>query len=354
MRFAIMDAPKQQQQQVAPQGPEQPPTVPQNVQQPQPALNWSHFKPEFEGQPAEDVEAHLLHTNDWMNNHNIPDDLKVGRFCLTLVGEARLWYESLQPIVNDWPALQDQFRQQYSKIGNTREQLFYAWRSFHYDENVETVGTYVNRIRQVAAMLGYGEPQILEVYKNTVSSKLYWILYPINDLRVAAEMAKRVLTKEKIDKQRKGQSSTSPFMKASQENKRSYEKGVTFDALGTIEKYSDSIDKLASLVNKMNIKWIRKNPSTNPEYIKGEAEDAVIDRIIIDPGKGHMVENTLNTEEEETIVPEATGLIIELGVDQDQEMTMEIEGMRDLSIDKVTEEKISDKIMVSKDIEQEV
>ena len=36
-----------------------------------------------------------------------------------------------------------------------------------------------------------------------------------------------------------GQSSTSPFMKASQENKRSYEKGATFDALGTIEKYSD-------------------------------------------------------------------------------------------------------------------
>ena len=85
-------------------------------------------------------------------------------------------------------------------------------------------------------MLGYGEPQILEVFKNTVPSKLYWILYPMNDLRVAVETAKRVLTKEKIDKQRTGQSSTSPFMKVSQESKRSYEKGVTFDALGTIER----------------------------------------------------------------------------------------------------------------------
>ena len=84
--------PKQQQQpqQVAPQRPQQPPTVLQNVQQPQPTLNWSHFKPEFAGRPAEDVEAHLLCTNDWMNIHNIPDDLKVGMFCLTLVGEARL------------------------------------------------------------------------------------------------------------------------------------------------------------------------------------------------------------------------------------------------------------------------
>ena len=79
----------------------------------------------------------------------------------------------------------------------------------------------------------------------------------------------------------------------------------------------------------------------------------VIDRILIDSGKGHIVEIVLNTvEEEEIIVTEVTGLIIELGVDQDQEMAMEIEGMIDLIIDKVTEEKISDKIMVSKDIEQ--
>ena len=142
-----MDAPKQQHhqqkppQQVATQGPQQPPTGPQNVQQP--ILNWSHFKPEFAGKPAEDVEAHLLCTNDWMNIHNIPDGLKVGKFCLTLVREARLWYESLQPIANDWPVLQDQFRQQYGKIGDTREQLFYAWRSVHYDENVETIDMYV-------------------------------------------------------------------------------------------------------------------------------------------------------------------------------------------------------------------
>ena len=57
-------------------------------------------------------------------------------------------------------------------------------------------------------------------------------------------------------------------------------------------------------------------------------------------------------EEEEIRVTEITGLIIELGVDQ--ELTMEIEGMTGLIIDKATEEKISDEIMVSKDIEQEV
>ena len=43
-----------------------------------------------------------------------------------------------------------------------------------------------------------------------------YMLYQIDDLRTAIETSKRVLTKEKIDKERTGQSSTSPFMKAGQ------------------------------------------------------------------------------------------------------------------------------------------
>ena len=75
------------------------------------------------------------------------------------------------------------FRQQYSKIGNTREQLFHVWRSFNFDENTETIDAYVTCIRQVATLSGYGEPHILEVFKNTLPTKLYWILFPIDDLR---------------------------------------------------------------------------------------------------------------------------------------------------------------------------
>ena len=44
------------------------------------------------------------------------------------------------------------------------------------------------------------------------------MLYPINNLRVAVETAKRVLTKETIDKQMSGQSSTTPFMRVSNDN----------------------------------------------------------------------------------------------------------------------------------------
>ena len=58
-------------------------------------LNWSHFRPEFSGKPKEDVEVHLLRTEDWMTTHNFPEDQKVGRFCLTLTQEARLWYATL-------------------------------------------------------------------------------------------------------------------------------------------------------------------------------------------------------------------------------------------------------------------
>ena len=56
---------------------------------------------------------------------------------------------------------------------------------------------YVIHIRQVAALLGYGKPQALEVFKNTLPMRLYWVLFSIEDLRLAVETAKRILTKEK-------------------------------------------------------------------------------------------------------------------------------------------------------------
>ena len=147
------------------------PIAPRVPQRPQ--LNWFHCKPKYVGKPEEDTEAHLLRTNNWMDTHDFQDQVKVQRFGLTLVGEARLWYESLRPIKADWEGLQNMFRQQYSKIGSTREQLFHAWRSFHFDENTETIDAYINHIRQVATLLGYQEPQVLEVFKNTLPTKLY-------------------------------------------------------------------------------------------------------------------------------------------------------------------------------------
>ena len=50
--------------------------------------------------------------------------------------------------------------------------MFDVWRSFSFGENMETVDTSVAQIRQVAALLGYGEPHILEVFKDTLSNKI--------------------------------------------------------------------------------------------------------------------------------------------------------------------------------------
>ena len=167
-----------------------------------------------------------------MDTHKFLDQVKVQRFCLTLVGEATLWYKSLRQINANRDGLQNMFRQQYSKIGNTREQLFHTWRSFCFDENAETIDTYVNHIRQVATLLGYQEPWILEVFKNTLPTKLYWVLFPIMDLRQVVETVKRILIKEKIDRQLAGQTSSHPFMSI----RDGYNKRVTFNATEGIEQ----------------------------------------------------------------------------------------------------------------------
>ena len=78
-------------------------------------------------------------------------------------------------------------------------------------KKTDTIDSYILKIKEVASLLNYGEPEILEVFKNTLPSKLYWILFPINNLR---EAAKRVSNKERLDKQLTGQASNiSPFMK---------------------------------------------------------------------------------------------------------------------------------------------
>ena len=89
-----LDAPAEDPNQ--PNQPNQPQNIiPDPMANPQ-QLNWSYFKPEFAGKTDEDVEAHRRRTNDWMDMHNFPNDQKVRRFCLTLTGKARLWYETIR------------------------------------------------------------------------------------------------------------------------------------------------------------------------------------------------------------------------------------------------------------------
>ena len=115
---------------------------------------------------------------------------------------------------------------------------------------MDTIDGYIYKVKQVAALLDYGDLQILELFKNTLPSRLYYLLYHIDNLNVTIETVKWILTKEKIDKQKTGQSSATPFMKASHDKSKRSEKGVSFGAIetkDTIDKHSSSIDKLTSL-----------------------------------------------------------------------------------------------------------
>ena len=233
-------------------------------------------KPEFSGKPEEDAESHLLSTTDWMEAHNFPERDKVRHFCLMLIGEAMLWYELLAALDDDWPALQNKFRWQYLKIGNTPKQLFHAWRTFKFDENTDAIDSYVLRMSQVVAMLNYGEMQILENFKNTLPYTLYLTLINVNNLRDAIDLAKRVLTKEKLDRQLTGQSST-PFMKATSNDnhllQNHHKKGVTFDAMEMLERNSNCIDRLTSLVSNMKMTMDRKQSPYKPKIYQGRSRN---------------------------------------------------------------------------------
>ena len=83
------------------------------------------------------------------------------------------------------------------KLVILQNNCFNAWRTFKFDENTDSVDSYVLRMSQVMAMLDYGEMQILENFKNTLPYRLYSTLINVNNLRDAIDLAKRVLTKRK-------------------------------------------------------------------------------------------------------------------------------------------------------------
>ena len=135
---------------------------------------------------------------------------------------------------------------------------------FHFAENTETLDSYVTCIRQVATLLGYGKPQVLEVFKNTFPRRLYWVLFPIEDLRQEVQTAKRILTKEKIDRQLAGQSSSTPFMNIKD---RYISKKVTFDTQDSLE---EKIDRLTSMISKLTAQDDNQNKQFKSMIYQGK------------------------------------------------------------------------------------
>ena len=111
-------------------------------------------------------------------------------------------------------------------------------------------------------------------------------------------------------------------MKASHGKSKKSEKGVSFGTLetkDTIDKHSSSIDKLTSLVNKLDISWTDKNPNIDPWYIKIEIEDAHKDKATMSIEIGPIVKigtNPIEVEEISSTTTEVIGPTIGIEVDQ--------------------------------------
>ena len=139
------------------------------------------------------------------------------------------------------------------------------------------------------------------------------------------------MTKEKIDKQKTGQSSATPFMKVSQEKSKKNEKGVSFgtiDTKETMERQSNGIDKLTSLVNKLGMKLDKREAQYKPVIYQNRGRGCGQNKTIIigtEIGPIAEIEVNLILEEEETFnITEIVDSIIQLGVDQEMAMGMEM------------------------------
>ena len=158
--------------------------------------------------------------------------------------------------------MQDLFRQQYSKIGNARAQLFHTWRSFHFNKNTKTIDAYVMCIRQVAALVGYGEPDILDVFKTHMPYKIALGIIPHREYKTSGRDGEENINKRK-DRLLARQSSSTPFMSVGD----SYNKGVSYNTQDGLE---DKIDKLTSMMGKLVARDSKVNRPYQPQLCQSK------------------------------------------------------------------------------------
>ena len=103
-------------------------------------------------------------------------------------------------------------------------------------------------------------------------------MFPIEDLRQAVEIAKKILTKEKLDKQLTGQTSTRPFMSVRDRT----DGRVSFD---TREELGDKIDKLTVITSKLAAKIGMRESLLNHKYTKVEDRTDLMVKEVTKPGQ---------------------------------------------------------------------
>ena len=95
---------------------------------------------------------------------------------------------------------------------------------------------------------------------------MYWILFPIEDLRQAVDTGQRILTNEKLDKQLMGQTYTSPFMNI----RDGTERKVLFNAR---DELGDKIDKLTVMMRRLAAKDSYERKPFKPQIYKSRCQN---------------------------------------------------------------------------------
>ena len=115
----------------------------------------------------------------------------------------------------------------------------------------------------MAILLNCDEPQLLELFKNILPTRLYWVLFSINNLKEAVDVAKKeLLTKEKIDRQKSGQwGTTPPFTKVGDVHHFN-RKTVSFSTQDLIR---EQLDNLTSMVYNMSMQKEGNNRLFKPQ-----------------------------------------------------------------------------------------
>ena len=95
--------------------------------------------------------------------------------------------------------------------------------------------------------------------------RLYWVLFPTDDLRLAEETAKRIFTEEKIDRQLVAQSTMTQFMNI--RDGYHSKKAVIFHMQ---DKLDDKMDKLMSIMSKLIAQGNNQNKQFKPKIHPGK------------------------------------------------------------------------------------
>ena len=176
-------------------------------------------------------------------------------------------------------------------------------------------------------------------------------LINVNNLRDAFDLAKRVLTKEKLDRQLTGQSST-PFMKTTSNDNYSTQnnnkKGVTFDVMETLERNNNCINRLTSLVSDMKMTMDRNSPHINQEFTKVGLGIKIQTDKILHPEIDPLVEEEVKVEIEEIIFTETIiGPITETDQEADGIIIGQVIGVTIIRLtpDEVILDQITDKML---------